>query len=115
MKTGVISLTREQHDRLDTINKANAGFITVREAAERLGLSERQVQRLKKEVRESGPAALIHKNTYRRPAHALPEEVKEKILEIRKRPGYDKANFRHFQELLAVHKEIEISYSLNST
>jgi len=60
MKTGVISLTKEERVRLDVINKANAGFITVKEAAEKLGLSERQIQRLKKEVRDEGPAALIN-------------------------------------------------------
>jgi len=111
MRTGVISLTREQHDRLDTINRANAGFITVREAAEKLGLSERQVQRLKKEVQENGPAALVHKNSNRTPAHALSEQTKKKILEIRKKPGYKESNFKHFQELLAVNHEIGISYS----
>ena len=107
----MISLTREQHDRLDTINKANAGFITVREAVEQLGLSERQVQRLKKEVREDGPAALIHKNSNRAPAHALSEKTKKRILEIRKKPGYSKSNFTHFQELLETEHGIKISYS----
>jgi transposase len=111
MKTGVISLTREQHDRLDTINKANARFITVKEAAAQLGISERQVQRLKKEVRENGPAALIHKNTNRIPSHALTDEQKEKILKIRKKPGYRDANFNHFRELLEVNENIRISYS----
>ena len=107
----MISLTREQHDRLDTINKANAGFITVREAAEKLWLSERQVQRLKKEVQENGPAALVHKNSNRSPAHALPEQTKEKILEIRQKPGYKDSNFKHFQELLEIGYGIRISYS----
>ena len=111
MKTGVISLTREQHDRLDTINKANAGFITVREAAEKLGLSERQIQRLKKEVRENGPAALVHKNSNRTPAHAIHETVKETILQIRGRPGYCRANFKHFQELLETEHGITLSYT----
>ena len=111
MKTGVISLTREQHDRLDTINKANAGFITVKEAAEKLGISERQVQRLKKEVSTNGPAALIHKNTNRTPSHAMTEELKAKILKIRDKPGYKNANFQHFQELLDVNHQISISYS----
>ena len=111
MKTGVISLTREQHDRLETINKANAGFITVSEAAEKLGISERQIQRLKKEVRENGPAALIHKNCDRMPSHAMSEKTKSQILEIRKKPGYKDANFLHFKELLAVNKDIHISYS----
>jgi transposase len=111
MKTGVISLTREQHVRLDVINKANAGFITVREAAEKLGISERQVQRLKKEVREDGPAAMIHKNTNRTPAHALSEETKKRILSIRRNPGYKNSNFKHFQELLETMHGISISYS----
>jgi len=110
MKVGVISLTREQHDRLDTINKAIARFITVAEAAEKLGISERQVQRLKKEVKNNGPAALIHKNTNRVPTNAITEKTRTKILNIRKKPGYKDANFRHFQELLAVHHDIEISY-----
>ena len=111
MRVGVISLTREQHDRLDTINRANAGFITVREAAEKLELSERQVQRLKKEVQENGPAALVHKNSNRSPAHALSEQTKKDILEIRKKPGYKESNFKHFQELLEVNHGIRMSYS----
>ena len=111
MRMGVISLTREQHDRNVTIEKANAGFITVKEAAEKLGISERQVQRLKKEVRENGPAALIHKNTNRLPSNATTKEIEAKILKIRKKSGYKDSNFKHFQELLAVHHQIEISYS----
>ena len=107
----MISLTREQHGRLDAINKANAGFITVRETAEKLGLSERQVQRLKREVLEKGPAALIHKNSNRLPAHALPEKTKKEILAIRKKPGYKDSNFMHFQELLETVHGIKISYS----
>jgi len=111
MKTGVITLTIEQHDRLDVINKANAGFVTVSEAAEKLGISERQVQRLKKEVRENGPAALIHKNTNRIPAHAIHKDTKKKILDIRRKPGYKDSNFAHYQELLETNHEIFISYS----
>jgi len=111
MRTGVISLTREEHTRIDVLNKANAGFMTVKEAAEQLGISERQIQRLKKEVRENGPAALVHKNTTRLPSHALEQEIKTKILKVRKKAGYKDSNFKHFQELLSVNHQIEISYS----
>jgi len=111
MKMGVISLTREQHDRNVTIEKANAGFITVKEAAEHLGISERQVQRLKKGVKENGPAALIHKNTNRLPSNTISKKTKARILEIRTKPGYKDANFNHFLELLAVNHKINISYS----
>jgi len=111
MRTGVTKLSLGQAQRLVTVEKANAGFITVKEAAEQLGISERQIQRLKKEVRDNGPAALIHKNTNRSPSNAITEETKAKILKIRKKAGYRDANFNHFLELLAVHHNIEISYS----
>jgi transposase len=111
MKTGVITLTKEQHVRLDVVNKANAGFITVKEASEKLGISERQIQRLKKEVSNNGPAALIHKNSNRAPAHALTEKTKNKILEIRKKAGYKDANFNHFKELLETGHGISVSYN----
>ena len=41
MKIGVISLSREQYDRLDIINKANAGYLTVKESSEQLGISNK--------------------------------------------------------------------------
>lgn len=100
MKQDVISLTQKQLNTLDVINKAIAGFITVAEAASALGLSERQVQRLKKKVRESGPAAIVHKNSLRVPHNAIPEEVKNRIISLKKSGVYESANFCHFRELL---------------
>jgi len=97
MKTGVVTLTMGQLNRLVIVKQAIAGFITVKEAAEKLGLSERQVQRLKRKVEEDDAAALVHKNTLRKPSHALPDELKEKILEIRQQAGYEASNFKHFQ------------------
>lgn len=111
MKTGVVTITMEQLKRLDVVKKAIAGFITVKEAAQKLGLSERQVQRLKREVGEKDAAALVHKNTLRKPSHAMPEEVRAKILAIRQQPGYKASNFKHFLELLEVNHGIKVSYS----
>ena len=101
----------EQLRRHTTIEKANAGYITVREAAEALGISERQVQRLKKGVREQGPAAIISRKTMIKPKHALPDNLREQILQIRSKPGFKDSNIKHFQELLEVHHSIKISYS----
>ena len=102
-------MTLKQLNRLDVINKANAGFVTVKEAAEKLGISVRQIQRLKKEVRDNGSAAIIHKNTNRKPAHAVPEKTKAEILKIRKKAGYKDSNFAHFKELLETNNDISIS------
>lgn len=111
MKQDVISLTRKQLNRFDIISKANAGFLTVAEAASALGLSERQVQRLKKEVRESGPAALVHKNSLSVSHNALSSETVDEIISLKKSDVYEFANFHHFRELLSEHHGIEIAYS----
>lgn len=111
MKTDVIALSQKQLNRLDIINKAIAGFITVSEAASALGISERQVKRLKKDVKLNGPAALVHKNSLRKPACAIPDDTANTIVALKKTKTYQKANFKHFQELLLEHNAIKISYS----
>jgi len=104
-------LTRLQLNRLDIINKAIAGFITVPEAASALGLSERQVQRIKKEVSKSGPAGIVHKNSLKVPSNALPNETSEKIVSLKKSYALESANFKHFGEILSEHHGIDVSYS----
>lgn len=111
MKQDVISLTRKQLNKLDIINKANAGFLTVPEAASALGLSERQVQRLKKKVRELGPAALVHKNSLKVPHNSLSVETIDTIVSLKKSDLFEACNFNHFRELLSEHYNIDISYS----
>lgn len=104
-------MTQKQLNKLDIINKAIAGFITVAEAASALGLSERQVQRLKKEVRELGPAAVVHKNSLQSAHNALSSETLNEIVSLKKSDLYEAANFSHFREILSEHHGIEVSYS----
>lgn len=111
MKQEVITLNQDQLKRLDVINQANSGFITVKEAAESLGLSTRQIKRLKKEVATHGAAALIHKNSLRTPSNALTQAEKLRILSIRSDPIFKDCNFAHFCEILAVEYGIQIAYS----
>jgi len=58
------------------------GQLTVRPGARLLKLSERQVQRLKRRVAQSGVAALAHGNVGRRPINARPLAVHEKVVEL---------------------------------
>ena len=100
MKKDNITMSKKQLVRFDILSKANAGFITVREAAEALGLSERQVKRLKKKVREDGADGVIHGNSGKPPVNKITDETKEKILKLRKLPGNENSNFFHFTEIL---------------
>lgn len=104
-------MSQEQLKRYTVIQKTLEGTMTVKEAAEVLDLSARQVIRLRKGVNENGAAALIHKNQGRKPAHAIPEELKQKIINLKMSDVYKDANFKHFQELLDRVENIKLSYS----
>ncbi len=80
MKQDVITLIRKQLTEYSIIEKANNGIITVKEAAEALGLSSRQIKRLKKKVKEGGAAALVHRNTERPPSNRIGDETRDLII-----------------------------------
>lgn len=104
-------MSQEQLKRYTVIEKTLEGSMTIREAAEHLSLSVRQVIRLKKGVGENGAAALIHKNKGRKPAHAIPDDMKKAIIALKISDKYKDANFKHFQELLERFENIKISYT----
>lgn len=115
MKEGMITLSQEQLKTFTVINRFIDKSISRQQAAELLGLSTRQITRLKKGVLTSGAESLIHKNTGRKPAHAVSDETKEAVLKIFSRPELSGVNFLHFQEILLADFGIHISYSALSS
>lgn len=115
MKEGLITLSQEQLKTFTVINRFIDKSITRQQAAGLLGLSARQITRLKKGVLTSGAESLIHKNTGRKPAHAVPDETKEAILAIFSRPEFSGVNFLHFKDILFADFGIQISYSALSS
>ncbi len=107
----MITLSQKQLKTLAVINRFIDKSITRQQAAGLLGLSTRQITRIKKGVPESGAEALIHKNTGRKPPHAFPDETKEAILKIYSRPELSGINFLHFKDILLADFGIDISYS----
>jgi transposase len=87
------------------------GLITVKQAALRLGFSERWVKALKARYRKMGEKAFVHGNTGRTPPNKIPERDRTKIVEIKQTDVYLKANFKHYTEILA---EMGIKYSYTS-
>ena len=111
MKEVTLTMTQAQINRYHVIMKSLEGKMTVAEVAAALGLSERQVKRLRNGVREEGAAFLIHKSKNRPSARATPEETKQKVVSLYRSDKYSGANFLHFSELLAEHEGIDLSYS----
>jgi transposase len=115
MKEGRITLSQKQLKRLKVMNAYLDGTIDRKRASELLSLSERQISRLKKGLITQGEAFLIHKNTNRKPAHAIPSELKETILQIHTQEEFENVNFLHFNEILAEQYDIQISYTALSS
>jgi transposase len=78
------------------------------EAGELLGLSQRQIRRLKKGVESKGTDALKHGNKGRLPATTVDEALKADIVVLYK-TKYPWANFQHFTELLEENEGITVS------
>ena len=62
MKQGDVIMSREELLRYETIRRANNGLLTVAEATQVLGISERQAQRLKKRAQEDDAQGVKHRN-----------------------------------------------------
>jgi transposase len=106
-----VTLTRAELKKVLVVEKILGGHMTNREGAVALGLTERQVIRLKKKYQlGEGAKELAHKNRGKKPQHALTDEVKGKAvaLYIAK---YHGSNNCHFAELLADHESLTLSAS----
>lgn len=107
-----VLMSQKQISRYVVIQRSLDGVISVKEAAEALNLSARQVIRLRNGVKKEGAKALIHKSQGRKPAHAATEDFKARIVTLKSSDDYKDANFKHYQELLEKHESIHASYSL---
>lgn len=108
MRREEINMTKRELQKLIIIQQTIERKLTVREAAQALGLSERQIFRLKKGVSEQGMSFVIHKNKGRKPANATSPEVVSKVIYLKQNVYFD-ANFSHFRDLLEEREGIILS------
>jgi len=105
---GDIKLSLKESRRVYVMEQVLSGTLTVREAAGRLGLSERHVKRLKGGMKLYGLAFLAHKNRGRKPKHALSDQLRYKTLDLIRNRYYG-TSCQHMSELLAEHDNIHLS------
>ena len=104
-------LKQKEIKRATLIEACINGQCTVKQVADALGISERRVKQIKKEVKEYGIKSIQHGNRGRKPKNTISDETKKKILELRSSYEYELSNFKHFQEILKERENINISYS----
>jgi transposase len=92
----------------ETIRAALDGRLTVPEAARALGLSDRQVQRLKRKVQARGIAGVRHGNSGRRPWNKTPDGLRQRIIDLAT-GEYAAYRFSHLADTLAHDRKINLS------
>jgi transposase len=103
-----MKLTPEEGRRLHVLTLLEGKRISVGQAAKALGLSPRQVRRLRVRLRRDGPAALIHGNRGRRSGQRLPERLRAQILTLA-RGRYAGLNDVHLTEKLTTVEGLAVS------
>jgi hypothetical protein len=103
-----MTLTQEEGRRLHVLTLLEGKQITVAQAAEALGLTVRQVRRLRAGLRRAGPAALIHGNRGHRSLRRLPDALRTQIL-VLARGRYAGLNDHHLTEKLTAIEGIIVS------
>src|SRR5580700_9549032 len=89
MQEGQLLMTQAERDRLVTLKKAKKKLITQCEAAEELGLSIRQVQRLLEAVKERGDKAVVHRLRGKPSNRRIEEAVEDKAVKVLSMPVYE--------------------------
>ena len=95
-----MTLSAAEQRRVLVLNHLEKGAVTVGEAAQLLGISERQVKRLRAEYRREGAGALAHGNRGKRPANALDPQLTKQLLQLAQ-TTYQGFNQQHLTEMLA--------------
>jgi transposase len=81
-------MTQAERDRLVALKKAKKKLMTQKQAAEEIGVTERQVRRLLRKLRQKGDRAVIHDLRGRPSNRRLPVEVEQKAVAILSDPVY---------------------------
>ena len=100
-------MTVREQQRARVVARILMGERTMAEGSVELGLSERQLWRLRAALVEAGPAGLVHGNRGRASARRIGLEQRTRIVELRER--YGPINDTHFCELLAEREAISVS------
>jgi DNA-binding Lrp family transcriptional regulator len=81
-------MTQAERDRLVALKKAKKKLITQKQAAEEVGVTERQVRRLLRKLRRKGDRAVIHELRGRASNRKLPAELEGRAISVLSEPVY---------------------------
>ena len=83
-----IAMSQEERDELDWLKRAKDGSISQREAAQKMGVSDRWVRTLLKRMSKQGDAVVVHGLRGRPSNRKLPAKTQRQAVKILKQPDW---------------------------
>jgi len=103
-----IAMSQEERDVLDWLKRAKAGNMTQREAAEKIGISERWVRKLLKRMTKQGDAVVVHGLQGRPSNRKLSAQTQRQALALLKQPDWHDFGPTFAAEQLAKRHQIQV-------
>src|ERR1035438_2453983 len=104
-----IAMSQEERDDLDWLKRVKAGSLTQREAALKMGISDRWVRTLLKRMSKQGDSVVVHGLRGRPSNRKLSAETQRKALKILKQPDWHDFGPTFASQQLAKRHGIEVS------
>jgi DNA-binding Lrp family transcriptional regulator len=104
-------MNQAERDRLDALKRAKKKVITQKQAAEEIGVTERQVRRLLRKLRRKGDRAVIHELRGRASNRKLAADLEQQAITVLSDPVYRgfgptlAAEYLHKRHRITVSKE----------
>jgi transposase len=95
----------------EVLLRATAGKIKWWQAAESMGISNRQMQRWRKRLEEQGPKGLLDRRRGTPSHRRIAKKQAEQVLSLHREKYFD-LNVRHFHEKLVEDHQIGLSYTV---
>src|SRR3989442_787936 len=105
----MVTLTQRAQQRLVVLNALERGELVMAEAASLVGLSVRQLRRLRQAYRRRGVRSLVHGNRGRPSSRRVSTAICARVIRLA-RTTYAGVNHRHLTELLAEREDLRLSH-----
>src|SRR6266436_573179 len=103
-----MAMSKEERDDLDWLKRAKDGSISQREAAKKMGVSDRWVRTLVKRMNQRGDAVVVHGLRGRPSNRKLPAKTQKQAMKILKQPDWHDFGPTFAAEQLAKRYQIQV-------
>jgi transposase len=104
-----IGMSQEERDRLDWLKRAKDGSMSQREAAQKMGVSDRWVRKLLKRMKKQGDAVVLHALRGRASNRKIPAKVQAQAIELLKQPEWHDFGPTFASQQLAKRHKLDVS------